>query len=304
MENSESEKLKRKEEILNEAIIRSIPGAFYVFDEKGMYVRWNDFQRDVIIGKSEEEISSVNAIETIHPDDRKLVQSKINNVFQGGKSEIVEGRVLIHGGPDFKWLLMTGQRFSIDKKPFLVGIGIDITEQKKEEEERKNSEILLQRIIDLLPIRVFWKDKDLKYLGCNKIFAHDAGKEKPEELVGNDDFQMTWKNQANLYQKDDRKVIESGTAKTNFEEPQTTPEGNTIWLRTSKVPLTDNEDATVGILGMYEDITESKESEEERMKRAEELELMNRSMVGRELKMVELKNEIEELKKKLQTYEG
>jgi PAS domain S-box-containing protein len=122
---------------------------------------------------------------------------------------------------------------------------------------------ILQHIIDLLPTRIFWKDLNLKYLGCNMAFAKDAGKKSPKEMIGKDDFQMVWKEQAKAYRKDDNAVIRSGKAKANFEEPQTTPDGRRIWLRTSKIPLTDGKKKIIGIIGMYDDITEIKNAEEE-----------------------------------------
>ena len=139
---------------------------------------------------------------------------------------------------------------------------IDITDRKQVEENITVSQKLLQRIIDLLPIRIFWKDKNLIYLGCNEMFAKDAGQNSPKDLIGKDDFQMVWKEQAILYQDDDRSVIESGKSKFNYEEQQTTPGGNKILLKTSKVPLIDLQGNTIGILGTYEDITERKRAEE------------------------------------------
>jgi len=176
----------------------------------------------------------------------------------------------------------------------------DITEHKQREEEINNSQKLLQRIIDLLPIRVFWKDKNLKYIGCNEIFAKDAGKNKAEDLIGKDDFQMGWAEQAEIYQADDQAVMRSRKAKLNFEEPQTTPEGGKIWLKTSKVPLVDSQGNELGILGTYEDITGRKEEELQLQQKISELEMFNKITVERELRMIELKKKIEELEARLQ----
>ncbi|MCX5814373.1 MAG: PAS domain S-box protein [Proteobacteria bacterium] len=119
-------------------------------DECGRYVRWNAYQRDEIVGKSEDQVAGTNAADTIHPDDRVLIGSKIANVLRSGIEESVEGRVLLRGGPSFRWLLMTGRQITIDDRPFLVGIGIDITERKQAEEALKASlrekEVLLQEI--------------------------------------------------------------------------------------------------------------------------------------------------------------
>ena len=121
---------------------------------------------------------------------------------------------------------------------------------------------MLQLIIESIPVRVFWKDCDLRYLGCNTLFARDAGFNHPQQLLGKDDFAMGWKDQADLYRADDRQVIESRRAKLNIIEPQTTPTAAKIWLNTSKVPLQKANGEVFGVLGVYEDITEYKQAEE------------------------------------------
>ena len=132
------------------------------------------------------------------------------------------------------------------------------------------TEEVLQGIIESLPLRVFWKDRELRYLGCNSRFSRDAGLKSPQALVGKTDFDMPWKEQAEAYRADDEQVMASGVARLNYEEPQTTSEGATIWLRTSKVPLYDGDRGVVGILGIYEEITELRltQEAEQRSKRA------------------------------------
>ncbi|MDD2742578.1 MAG: ATP-binding protein [Rhodocyclaceae bacterium] len=139
-------------------------------------------------------------------------------------------------------------------------------------EELSKSRSLLQSIIDASPVRVFWKDRDLRYRGCNPLFARDAGKQGPEELIGKDDFQMGWAPQAELYRQDDQQIIQAGVSKLGFEEPQTTPDGQTIWLRTSKVPLRNPQGEIDGILGIYDDITERKQVEIELAQHRDHLE--------------------------------
>ncbi len=139
----------------------------------------------------------------------------------------------------------------------------DITERKQAEDKLLESKNLLQLVVENVPSRIFWKDSDLRYLGCNTRFAKDAGLSNSSELTGKTDFEMTWKDQAELYRNDDKAVMESGTAKLDIEEPQTTPDGNTIWLQTSKVPLRDKDKQIIGVLGLYRDITERVRVEQE-----------------------------------------
>ena len=146
-------------------------------------------------------------------DDKIPYQMENEFVFPDGKSG---------------WFKLSIQ--SIPEGVFILSV--DITERKKSAQKIIDVQTMLRRVINLLPIRVFWKDRNLKYLGCNEIFAKDAGKISSDELIGNDDFQMGWKEQAEAYRTDDQNIILSGLPKLNYEEPQTTPTGAKILLKT------------------------------------------------------------------------
>lgn len=157
----------------------------------------------------------------------------------------------------------------MSEKPTYEELKNRIQELEKTESKLKSSEAKLREsqqviegILNTIPVRVFWKDQNLVYLGCNKLFAQDAGFADPKDIVGKDDYQMGWQDQAELYRKDDRKVIDSGDSKFLIEEPQTTPEGTTITLLTSKTPLRNATGDIIGILGAYMDITDRKQAEE------------------------------------------
>ena len=129
-------------------------------------------------------------------------------------------------------------------------------------QQLEQSRRMLRLIIESIPARVFWKDRDLRYLGCNSRFARDAGLGHPEELVGKRDTDLVWRDLADRYAADDRAVMDSGRASISIVEPQTTPAGSTIWLRTSKAPLRGADGKAFGVLGIYEDITEQRKAEE------------------------------------------
>jgi len=140
---------------------------------------------------------------------------------------------------------------------------VDITEYKLVLEQLSTSQQIIEGIINEVPIRIFWKDKNLVYLGCNTAFARDAGFYDPKDIIGKDDFQMVWSDQAELYRYDDLQVIENGLAKLHIEEPQKTPEGNIITLLTNKIPLRNTKGEIIGVLGTYMDITELKRIEDD-----------------------------------------
>jgi PAS domain S-box-containing protein len=169
-------------------------------------------------------------------------------------------------------------QFTLDQITFLEGlgasIGIAITRAQTDEKLRESAQ-MIEGIINAIPMRVFWKDAQLAYLGCNASFARDAGMADPKDLVGKDDFQMGWREQAELYRADDRAVIESGRAELLFEETQTTPTGETLTLLTSKLPLLDSQGKISGVLGTYMDITERKQAEIYRAMGVDVLQILN-----------------------------
>jgi PAS domain-containing protein len=85
-----------------------------------------------------------------------------------------------------------------------------------------SSLVLLQQIIETLPVRVFWKDTELRYLGCNSLFARDAGGQSPADIIGKLDYDLAWHEQAKLYRADDQQVMRENKVKLAYQEPQTT----------------------------------------------------------------------------------
>ncbi len=201
----------------------------------------------------------------LHPDDASFTKVLINKYVNEQIPEFnVEFRLKAKDG-DWRWIHARGKTVERDEKqkPLrIVGTHMDITERKIMEEKLRDSNNLLQSVLDTIPVRVFWKDKNLRFLGCNRYFARDAGFKYPNNVIGRTDYDMGWRSEAHLYQADDRKVMESGQPKLNYEEPQTTPLGATIWLRTSKIPLRDGDGNIIGVLGTYDDITETKNAQE------------------------------------------
>ncbi len=143
-----------------------------------------------------------------------------------------------------------------------VAIHQDVSGRKRIEAERDQARSMLLTVLDTIPQRVFWKDREGRYLGCNRAFAEDAGRDDPRQVIGRTDLELDWAPTAERYRADDRRVLESGEALIGYEEPQELIDGTVRWLRTSKVPLRDAAGEIVGVLGTYEDITEWKAMEE------------------------------------------
>src|SRR5271157_1901502 len=145
---------------------------------------------------------------------------------------------------------------------YFIAIKQDITERKRAEEELYRAHQMLQTILNTIPQRVFWKDRNCTYVGCNRAFATDAGLNNPAEIIGKSDFELAWSGTADRYRADDKLVMEQGSTKLNFDETMSRPDGSLRWLRTNKLPLWDREGKVIGVIGTYEDITERKVAED------------------------------------------
>ncbi|MCJ7765916.1 MAG: PAS domain S-box protein, partial [Thiovulaceae bacterium] len=118
------------------------------------------------------------------------------------------------------------------------------------EYELRNSTQLLQNIISTLPARIFWKDTQLRYLGCNELFLQDANITNINALIGKNDSELIWAENATAYNKDDLQVMRTKTPVVNRVERQ-----GEMWVLTNKAPLFDDEHEIIGIIGSYIDIT-------------------------------------------------
>ena len=134
-------------------------------------------------------------------------------------------------------------------------------EALKREPELVELKNMLQVVLNNIPSRVYWKDKDNRYLGCNKSFANDARLASPDDIHGKTDFDLPWEKSASLYRDDDQLIMTSGQPRLSFEETQTTSSGKIIWRELSKIPLIKPDGTVYGILGTYQDITERKQTE-------------------------------------------
>jgi PAS domain S-box-containing protein len=231
-----------------------------MLDEKGKYVRWNVYQRDEIVGKPEIMMVDTYAIDTIHPDDRELIGSSIANVFKNGAAEIVEGRVLLRGGPTFRWMLMTGRRIVIEERPYLLGIGIDITKRKKAEESLSDSEERYRTLANSGQALIWTSGLDKKCDYFNLPWLTFTGKRIEDEIgdgwvngVHPDDLQRCVDIYVNAF--DHREKFSM-----NYRIRHNS--GEYRWIQDDGIPRYNSKGEFIGYIGHCLDITDRKQAEE------------------------------------------
>lgn len=119
-----------------------------------------------------------------------------------------------------------------------------------------NNPELLDHIIDSFQLRIFWKDKDSRFIACNEAFAKDAGFTNPDEVVGKTEFDMPWaKAEAEYHLQTDRTLMDSGEPMLSFEQGLTRSGNKKSWILTSKIPTRSNTGEITGILVLYQDMS-------------------------------------------------
>ena len=209
----------------------------------------------------EELCNSPYWLSRVHPEDLEKVKEGYKVFLAGGRRFDVEYRIQKKDGA---WIWVHDRAvtsYEKDGKLYTDGVISDITDRKRAEDEMYQSKQMLQSILDNIPQRVFWKDRNSTFLGCNRAFAIDTGLEDPAEIVGKNDLEFAWKDRAETYRADDRMVMEQEAPKLNFEEQQSRSDGSSPWLRTNKMPMRDRSGKVIGVIGTYEDITERKRAE-------------------------------------------
>ena len=137
----------------------------------------------------------------------------------------------------------------------------DISDRKRAEELLRQGEILNRSLVEHLPHRIFVKDRNSAYLFCNSNYALDLGI-GPKQIVGKDDFAFFPPALAEGYRADDREVMAAG--KTKDIEERYKLAGAERWIHTVKVPYRGEQGEIIGVLGLFEDITERKLAEAQR----------------------------------------
>lgn len=144
-----------------------------------------------------------------------------------------------------------------------------IIERKKSEELLRKDHEEMQIILDSSPIKIFYKDRENRYIRVNKMMADVAGLPKAE-MEGKTATDI-YPNQAKHCWEDDKEVITSGKSKRGIIERIDGPTGSS-WVQTDKIPYKDKTGRIIGVIGFSVDITERKMAEKQLQAINEDLE--------------------------------
>lgn len=186
-EEKVTEKRLRQEKRFSESLIASLPGIFYLLDANGTFVRWNDNLENVL-GYADTELAKIDALELVAADERDKADRHLQRVFSEGQTatelSIVakDGRKIPH--------FLTGKRLEMDGAPYLVGMGVDISERRQRERELESFVTVAQALRaansrrEILPIVLDETQNLLQAQGAMFVSHPDADHEQIELARG------------------------------------------------------------------------------------------------------------------------
>ncbi|MGE4262942.1 MAG: PAS domain S-box protein [Desulfovibrio sp.] len=251
------------------SLFRLSPDSIVLSDlETGVVVDVNDtfceqhgLDREEVLGKTVAELD-------LYADPRQLTDL-VERVRRDGHVLNLELRGRKKDGGEMT-MSLSSQVMEIGEAKYRMTVARDVTERHRAEQELRENRRLLESILNTVPLSIFWKDRNCVFLGCNKAFARTLGLSDPREVLGKTDFDLPLVQKvSDAYRLDDQRVMETLTPKLGYVEPLDLEDGRQIWLETNKLPLLDESGQAVGVLGMFQDITE-RLAAEERLRQSEE----------------------------------
>jgi len=153
-----------REKAFSDSVINSMPGVFYMFDETGKYVWWNR-QFEAITEYSAAEIRNIHPTTLCPEANQGRVAERITRAFTEGTATI-EGDLVSKSGLKTPYFF-TGVRIERNGKPYLIGLGIDITERRK-------AQVVLEQLNEDLQQSVRELERSNRELGdFAHVTAHD-----------------------------------------------------------------------------------------------------------------------------------
>lgn len=260
--NEESWDLERYRAFTDD-VIDAIDDVFYVLDEEGDLLRWNETLASVT-GYTDEEIAEMHALEFFDGEERDRIAGLIENVFETGEQR-VESELVTSDGTHIPYEFIATRLLDPEGNSVLAGIGRDITDQLERERRLRERERELSTLMDNIPGMVYRagneRDWPFEFVsdGCREVTGYDPGTLVSGEVNWAEDVLVDDNDE--LWETVQQAVENRESYRVTFEIE--IADGDRRWVWEQGRGIYDDDGNLDALEGVILDITEQKTRETE-----------------------------------------
>ena len=244
-----------------DTLIGSMQDGFSVLDANGVQLDVNRAFCEMTGFTREELIGCKPPYPYWPPEENTRIQAALTDTMEGKFRNF-----------ELTFMRKNGERFPVIVSPsaieneagklvnYLATVK-DITERKRSEEALLAERTRLRTVLDVLPVSIYVKDTQSRFLVANESCAQAVGAASWEKMIGRTDADYFPPAIAATFREDELLVL-AGEPVLNLEEPSVAPDGTARMELTTKVPLRDGEGKIIGLVGVSRNITAQKHAEE------------------------------------------
>jgi diguanylate cyclase (GGDEF)-like protein/PAS domain S-box-containing protein len=259
----------REDALILRALLETLPDAVAFKDRDGRFTRLNRTMvqwlgladHAAAIGRTDADFLPAEAVAEIVRREQEVLRSG---------QPLAESEEFAHW-PDGRARWTGATRLPLrDPAGRVAGVFVllrDLTGHRRAEQDLRDSEALYHSLVDTLPQNVFRKDLDGRTTFVSRKYCETL-KMRPEEVLGKTDFDFFPADLARKYREDDARVVKTGRLFETVEE-HVPPGGERIFVRVIKAPVRDARGYVVGVQGIFWDVTDLTQAQEN-LRRSEE----------------------------------
>ncbi|MBF0482193.1 MAG: PAS domain S-box protein, partial [Desulfovibrionaceae bacterium] len=256
----QAELVLAEERKFTNAVLDSVPGLLYLYDDTGLLIRWNK-QHETITGYSGDELAQMHLLDWYKDDQptQEKISQAINRVMRDGCGS-EEAELQTKSGEKIPFYF-TAVLLEIEGRKYFTGIGIDITERKRAEEAVRNLEKSNRELIEYAPLGIFQSSPEGRCLSANIRLAEISGYDSVQDFMEN----MQDIGLKHYVNRNDRmEILEMLERKSaiSVEVKLFRKDHSIIWGDLSMRAVRDSRGNLLHYEGFISDITERKKNEE------------------------------------------
>ena len=215
-----------------------------------------------ILGFKREELKQLTIDDVVAPECREHIRRLQQPTEPPQGAHVCE----------LEFIARSGQRVIVEASARLIikngtpdGVQViarDITERKRIEMALAQTSSLLEVLMDKSPDRIYFKDRQSRFVRCSKVFGELFHVSDHNLLTGKTDFDFFTEEHARPAYEDEQEIIRTGKPVVGKLEKETHADGRVAWCLTTKLPWRDKDEKIIGTFGISKDVTSIKETDQ------------------------------------------